>query len=539
MRVIALGEGRLIEAMTGERMPRRPVHPGPGAGWLARIGAMLTDARTWTTLLYLMLMLPLGIVYFTLATLGLALGRTPAVHAAADHRRARGLVAGDRVDVRAHRRCYLGGDALGRRRDRLHAPRRAAASAVHARRPRHRPRCTRTSPRRCWSVGRRERWYTRVHAARRHALRPRHPGCGASPHPATAVRALAPPRPVTLMPEARPPPARRCPPAAAHGCLAGGNGYLRAVMRGALNLDLDWRNAELECEGGPRPDGSGLRVSFAGPAQADGHRLRHRVRRRVGARGQPGRELPTNLTVIFEGEERLFATRGDDHCTVDELRQERVGALGGPRRSWRIVARGFCIAPASTLNSDARLLHRSSISPAAWCSARTRPPSIPEVPLMPPGTSATAPVLGRAPRPHRPDCAAGTPSVTGSRSRCSRRLPAQTLHSAMRRSLRRHSPDNRRRGRRRRRRPAVNRWPLDHGERQAEPLRDADDRDPPQYVTRVTALVAAAAPAADQALRFVKVNRGDRHAAPVGELPRRQCPRAPVIAPDCHDAALS
>jgi hypothetical protein len=60
--------------------------------------------------------------------------------------------------------------------------------------------------------------------------------------------------------------------------------------------------------------------------------------------------------VIFEGEGRLFATRGDDHCTVDELRQERVGALGGSVRSWRIVARGFCVAPASTLSSDARIL---------------------------------------------------------------------------------------------------------------------------------------------------------------------------------------
>jgi hypothetical protein len=60
--------------------------------------------------------------------------------------------------------------------------------------------------------------------------------------------------------------------------------------------------------------------------------------------------------VIFEGEGRLFATRGEDHCTVDELRQERVGALGGPKRSWRMIGRGFCIDPASTLNGDARIL---------------------------------------------------------------------------------------------------------------------------------------------------------------------------------------
>jgi uncharacterized membrane protein len=73
-RVISLGEGRLIEAITGERMPRRPVHPGPQQGWWARIGAMLGDARTWTTLLYLVLMLPLGIIYFVIAITGLSIG---------------------------------------------------------------------------------------------------------------------------------------------------------------------------------------------------------------------------------------------------------------------------------------------------------------------------------------------------------------------------------------------------------------------------------------------------------------------------------
>ena len=143
---------------------------------------------------------------------------------------------------------------------------------------------------------------------------------------------------------------------AVHGCLPGGNGYLRARIRGALNLDIDWRNAEIECEGGPRPDGSGVRVSFAGPPHGNGRRLRMVFGVNAVQEGHSGHDLPTNLTVIFEGEERLFATRGEDHCTVDELRQERLGALGGPRRSWRIVARGFCIAPASTLNSDARIL---------------------------------------------------------------------------------------------------------------------------------------------------------------------------------------
>jgi uncharacterized membrane protein len=72
-RVLSLTEGRLIEAMTGERMPRRPVHPGPAEGFWQRVGNMLKDPRTWSTLAYLLLMMPLGIFYFTIATVGLSL----------------------------------------------------------------------------------------------------------------------------------------------------------------------------------------------------------------------------------------------------------------------------------------------------------------------------------------------------------------------------------------------------------------------------------------------------------------------------------
>jgi uncharacterized membrane protein len=72
-RVISLAEGRLIEAMTGERMPRRPVHRGEAAGFWARVGQMLKDRRTWTTLAYLILMLPIGIAYFVIAVVGISL----------------------------------------------------------------------------------------------------------------------------------------------------------------------------------------------------------------------------------------------------------------------------------------------------------------------------------------------------------------------------------------------------------------------------------------------------------------------------------
>jgi len=140
------------------------------------------------------------------------------------------------------------------------------------------------------------------------------------------------------------------------GCLPSGNGYLRARIRGALNLDIDWHNAEIECDGGSRPNGSGIRVSFAGPLKSDGRRLRMVFGVGDAKEGTAGRELPTNLTVIFEGENRLFTTRGQDRCTVDQLEQQRVGALSGTRRTYRIVARGFCIAPASALSGEGQIL---------------------------------------------------------------------------------------------------------------------------------------------------------------------------------------
>jgi hypothetical protein len=167
-----------------------------------------------------------------------------------------------------------------------------------------------------------------------------------------APPAAAPP---IVMPPAAAPPPPNAPPAAPPGCLPTGNGYLKARIRGALKLDINWRNAELECDGGPRPDGSGIRLSFAGPKRADGRRLRLVFGVSAAREGRSGRTLPTNLTVIVEGAQRLYTTRGEDHCTVDTLNQQRLRTPGTPRK-YRVVARGFCVAPASTLNNAERIL---------------------------------------------------------------------------------------------------------------------------------------------------------------------------------------
>jgi hypothetical protein len=139
------------------------------------------------------------------------------------------------------------------------------------------------------------------------------------------------------------------------GCFIAGDGYLRARMRGAVSLDLDWKDAQMQCEGGPRPSGNGVRVSIGGPLRAEGRRIRLVFGIGGVGEGRGGEALRTNVTILFEGEKRVFATQGDDKCTVDSLTQQRVETLGPGLAVYRVVARGFCLGPATSLSRDERL----------------------------------------------------------------------------------------------------------------------------------------------------------------------------------------
>jgi hypothetical protein len=74
IRVLSHVEGRIVEGLLGVRMPRRlPAASAADETLWSRIKEALSDIRTWSSLLYLLLMLPLGIVYFTLAIVGITL----------------------------------------------------------------------------------------------------------------------------------------------------------------------------------------------------------------------------------------------------------------------------------------------------------------------------------------------------------------------------------------------------------------------------------------------------------------------------------
>ena len=83
VRSLALLEGRLVEALLGVRMPRRPKFSSQNMKWLERFKLLITDKHNWSMLFYMLCQMPFGILYFTvivtLASLSLSLVIAPFV----------------------------------------------------------------------------------------------------------------------------------------------------------------------------------------------------------------------------------------------------------------------------------------------------------------------------------------------------------------------------------------------------------------------------------------------------------------------------
>ena len=65
IRGIGLVEGLMVEALLGIRMPRRSPFYQRDMGLWARFKMILKERHTWLSLVYMILQLPLGIIYFT------------------------------------------------------------------------------------------------------------------------------------------------------------------------------------------------------------------------------------------------------------------------------------------------------------------------------------------------------------------------------------------------------------------------------------------------------------------------------------------
>jgi hypothetical protein len=145
------------------------------------------------------------------------------------------------------------------------------------------------------------------------------------------------------------------PEASTARCLADGRGYFRARISGSINAELDWRNSGMQCSGGIRP-GGGARATFSHAFGKPGEQLLFVFGLPSLQEGQPGRNLPVNLTVILQGEGKFFGTVGDDKCTADELQQEVIVGVPHRDRSYRVIVRGFCMQPAPAVSGKGAVL---------------------------------------------------------------------------------------------------------------------------------------------------------------------------------------
>jgi len=142
------------------------------------------------------------------------------------------------------------------------------------------------------------------------------------------------------------PPALRCLPDQA--------GFLEMRLRGNIEEDVRWTEPALACTGMSRPDGRGFRLRFA--ADRGGGELAVVFAAPELGMGASGRGIPVNVTLLDGAGERIYGTQGDSRCVFDEVEQQPIEDPNLPPRSYRVAARGFCVAPARALDGDGAVL---------------------------------------------------------------------------------------------------------------------------------------------------------------------------------------
>lgn len=134
-------------------------------------------------------------------------------------------------------------------------------------------------------------------------------------------------------------------------CLPDGSGQLDMVVTGALQARVAWSEG-MECQGMPRPDGTGLRLMFADREEA----LLVVIGVEGVGRGGTGRDFPANFTLVREGEGEFYSTLGDATCRVDIL--ENSPADPEAPDVFRVSGEGHCPAPVPGVGRPAEILVR-------------------------------------------------------------------------------------------------------------------------------------------------------------------------------------
>ena len=128
------------------------------------------------------------------------------------------------------------------------------------------------------------------------------------------------------------------------------DGHLKTKLYGALDGELDWSAAHLECSGMPRPNGAGARLRFAGQVAGDGRRLAIIIAIPELAPDSADVELGSKVTLIDESSGRFFSTWDMDNCWTDITSLEGADDSGD---RFDIGGNLYCVAPLAEVNGDA------------------------------------------------------------------------------------------------------------------------------------------------------------------------------------------
>jgi hypothetical protein len=135
------------------------------------------------------------------------------------------------------------------------------------------------------------------------------------------------------------------------GCDNGGALYTE--LYGSLAGEIEWYLDQMQCQGMPRPNGSGARLRFSGETGIDSAPIAFIIGIPGLERGSDGVELASNVTIIEERSSRFFSTPNLDSCWTDVEGQWAVSDDDdSDDELYRIDGVLYCISPLPEINGE-------------------------------------------------------------------------------------------------------------------------------------------------------------------------------------------
>ena len=138
-------------------------------------------------------------------------------------------------------------------------------------------------------------------------------------------------------------------PRAMSPCVMDQDGYFSGQLYGALELKVDWRGAQMRCDGMRRPDGAGLRLVFDEHTDEDIPGLLVVIAVPSATPGAPVVEQPAGITLIDQTSGAFFTTSDEPGCWTSFT--EQVELQGTVTETWRINGELFCLDPLTGVNN--------------------------------------------------------------------------------------------------------------------------------------------------------------------------------------------